>query len=85
MATTTTAGGHSTFGESHPDDPLFIQAVFDDSNLEMDWLWLATKVTSDSQRRYSLKRALRINPDSELAKRGLRQLRKRPNQPLDLS
>jgi hypothetical protein len=85
MATTTTEGSQPTFGEPLPDDPLFIQAIYDDSNLEMDWLWLATQVTSDSQRRYCLQRALRINPHSGPAQRGLAQLRKRRNRPLDLS
>src|SRR4051812_4662774 len=30
---------------------LFSQAVAQNSNLEMDWLWLATQVTRDSERR----------------------------------
>jgi hypothetical protein len=65
-------------------DDLFLQAVREDSNLEMDWLWLATRVSSPAQRRYALRRALRINPHSALARRGLAQLRHRPSQPLDL-
>ena len=51
----------------------------------MDWLWLAAKVSSNSQRRYALLRALRINPRSGPAKRGLAQLNQGRNQPLDLS
>ncbi len=85
VAAMTTEGSQSTFGESDPGDLLFIQAIDDDSNLEMDWLWLATKVTSNSQRQYCLQRALHINPHSGPAKRGLAQLRRRPNQPLELS
>lgn len=64
---------------------LFMQAVEEDSNCEIDWLWLATKVHSTMQRRYALERALRINPHSGAARRGLRQLRRRPEQLLDLS
>lgn len=56
------------------DGDLFGQAVQEDSNLEMDWLWLATKVRSNAQQRYALERALRINPRSAMAKRGLAQL-----------
>ena len=56
----------------------------EDSNLEMDWLWLATKVSADGQRAYCLHRALLINPQSHLAQRGLAKLRHRPGQPLDL-
>lgn len=64
---------------------LFMQALEEDSNLEMDWLWLATQVTSTAQRRYALERAQQINPRSAVAKRGLKQLRWRPDQPLDLA
>jgi|SRR5215469_18818958 len=65
-------------------DDKFRQAVLEDSNLEMDWLWLATQVSSRRQRRFALERALLINPRSELARRGLRQLSRRPDQPIDL-
>src|SRR5215469_9113595 len=53
---------------------LFMQAVYEDSNLEMDWLWLATKFRSSTQKRYALERTLRINPRSAIAKRGLARL-----------
>lgn len=66
-------------------DDLFIQGLQEDSNLEMDWLWLATRVTSDGERRYCLQRALAINPESRLARRGLAQLRKHPGKPLKLA
>src|SRR5215469_6276816 len=60
------------------NDDLFRQAMIEDSNLEMDWLWLATQVSSLQQRRFALERALQINPRSELARRGLIQLSRRP-------
>jgi hypothetical protein len=66
-----------------PDD-LFLAWLREDSNLEMDWLWLATQVASSGQRRYCLRRALAINPESRLARRGLRQLEQHPDQPLTL-
>ena len=50
-----------------PSD-LFVQAIREDSNLEMDWLWLFSQVSSTSERRYCLDRALAINPDSEMAR-----------------
>jgi len=62
---------------------LFAQALRDDSNLEMDWLWLATKVQTDGQRAYCLRRALRINPRSALARRGFAILRRRPGRLLE--
>ena len=64
-------------------DDLFLQMLREDSNLEMDWLWLATQVTSDAQRAYCLQRALAIHPESRLVQRGLAQLRRRPGQPLN--
>ena len=66
-------------------DGLFIQGQREDSNLEMDWLWLATQVTSDGERRYCLQRALAINPESRFARRGLVQLRKHPGKSLKLA
>lgn len=66
-------------------DDLFIQGLREDSNLEMDWLWLATQVASDDERRYCLQRALTINPGSLLAQRGLIHLRKHPGKPLKLA
>ena len=58
------------------------EAIQNGWNMEMDWLWLATKVTVDVHRRYCLDRALKINPDSEMAKLGLRQLWTHPGQPI---
>jgi hypothetical protein len=69
---------------AEPINDLFRQALIEDSNLEMDWLWLATRVSSLQQRRFALERALQINPRSELARRGLIQLSRRPDQPIDL-
>jgi hypothetical protein len=53
---------------------LFAEALRENSNLEMDWLWLATVVTSLDERGYCLQRALEINPDSEIAEYELRRL-----------
>ncbi len=61
---------------------LFNEAVQLGWNLEMDWLWLATKVTRFSQRYYCLEQALIINPESQLAKQGLKMLKSNPGQML---
>jgi hypothetical protein len=50
---------------------LFAQAVQENSNLEMDWLWLASRVTGTYERGYCLRKALAINPSSELARSAL--------------
>ena len=65
-------------------DDLFIQGLREDSNLEMDWLWLASRVSDDGQRRYCFRRALAINPESDLAQRGLARLLKPSRKPLKL-
>src|SRR5437868_2391081 len=59
-------------GDSTAD--LFAQALIDNSNHELDWLWAASQLTDVVQRRYCLERALAINANSELARRELRQL-----------
>ena len=41
---------------------IFQQAVTENSNLEMDWLWFAQRVESEAERRYCLEKALYINP-----------------------
>ena len=55
-------------------DTLFVQAIADNVNLELEWLWLATKVTREEERRYCLERALYINPYSATARHELARL-----------
>ena len=55
---------------------LFVQALHENSNLEMDWLWYAANMTGDVERRYCLNRALAINPQSSLARSALAKLPK---------
>ena len=55
---------------------LFIQALHENSNLEMDWLWYAANITGTVERRYCLNRALTINPHSSLARSALAKLPK---------
>ena len=54
----------------------FVQALHENSNLEMDWLWYAANMTGDVERRYCLDRALMINPHSDLARSALAKLPK---------
>jgi hypothetical protein len=53
---------------------LFVRALHENSDLEMDWLWYAANMTRDIERRYCLKRALEINPHSTLARSALAKL-----------
>ena len=57
-------------------DEMFREAVQDGWNREIDWLWLATKVTLDSQKIYCLEQALSINPANRQTKVALKRLRK---------
>jgi hypothetical protein len=54
---------------------LFNQAVQEGWNLELDWLWLATRVTLKAQQQYCFEQALFINPNSQSAKQALKRLR----------
>lgn len=56
------------------DAALFAAAVAADSNRELDWLWLATRVGEHEQRRFCYEKALYINPHCEAARRGLAEL-----------
>jgi hypothetical protein len=69
------AGADNATRAACPAGDLFAQALRDDSNLELDWLWAAAQLTDAVQRRYCLKRALAINPKSELARYLLNQAR----------
>jgi hypothetical protein len=53
---------------------MFAQARYENSNLELDWLWYAANMTSDAERRYCLERARAINPESEMVKQALAKL-----------
>ena len=53
---------------------LFVQALYENSILEMDWLWYAANMTRDIERCYCLKRAIEINPHSTLAHNALAKL-----------
>jgi hypothetical protein len=53
---------------------LFAEAVRDNSNLEMDWLWLLARVSRTDERRWCALRLLEINPSSEAALLELRRL-----------
>jgi len=52
---------------ARPSDRL-AQALRDDPNIAMDWLWLYSQVPSAAEQRYCLDRALAIDPHSEIAR-----------------
>lgn len=56
----------------------FVEALCEDSNLELDWLWLATQVVREHERRYCFERVLLINPRNGVAKAALTQLQPIP-------
>lgn len=54
--------------------PLLTEALREDSNREMDWLWWARQVIDSGEKAYCLKRALHINPNSRPARDALRRI-----------
>ena len=78
------ATAHTCRAEMDSSD-LFQAALRDPSNLELDWLWLATQVSRASEQAYCLRQALRINPHSALAERGLAQIERQPATPVDFT
>jgi uncharacterized protein YeaO (DUF488 family) len=54
-------------------DTLFAEALREDSNRELDWLWLAASRSDPRERAYCLERALLINPES-VARAELRRI-----------
>ena len=50
---------------------LLAQALAEDSNLELDWLWYAGQLEDTGERHYCVQRALQINPQSDWAHREL--------------
>ena len=53
---------------------IFTSALIEDYNHEMDWLWVATKVTRVDERAYCLRRALYITPGSHRVRRAMDDL-----------
>jgi hypothetical protein len=53
---------------------LYTQALREEWNEEIDWLWLASQLPPNLERRQSLERALSINPESKFARRELAKL-----------
>lgn len=54
------------YPENNIDAPSLVlaKALFEDSNLELEWLWVADRVPTIEERRYCLRRAHYINPNN---------------------
>jgi hypothetical protein len=65
--------------------PLFHQALQEDSNRTLDWLWYAEQMPSEAEQRYCFERALYIDPRNQQAAEGIKWLnagQKRSAQPV---
>lgn len=51
-------------------------AIQEDYNRELEWLWVADIVPNAREREYCLRRALYINPTSRKARHGLNEIAK---------
>ncbi|NNJ12124.1 DUF4352 domain-containing protein [Chloroflexales bacterium ZM16-3] len=73
MSSIITAAGIAALkaGDKAQARVLLLQAVKDDPNDELAWLWLSGSVELDGQRRDALERVLAINPANEGARKGL--------------
>ncbi|MEQ8675028.1 MAG: hypothetical protein RLP44_19955 [Aggregatilineales bacterium] len=54
--------------------PIFTKSLNEDYNREMDWLWVATKVTKIDEQVYCLRRALYISPNSHRVRYAMQDL-----------
>ncbi len=50
------------------------EAMQEDYNRELEWLWVADEVPTTCEREYCLRRALYINPISRKAQHGLNEI-----------
>lgn len=61
-------------GERKKAHQLLLQIVEQDEKNEMAWLWLSGTVKTNEDRQICLENVLAINPDNEMAKKGLKKL-----------
>ena len=64
-------------GDKNTGKQLLIQILKADSNNEQAWLWMTKVVNSDEKRIRCFKKVLEINPNNEIAKRGIAQLQQK--------
>ena len=62
-------------GQREQAKALLMQVIAADDKNERAWLWLSGAVDTDEDRRICLENVLTINPDNELAKKGLARLK----------
>lgn len=67
-------------GDNESGKHLLGQVIQADPKNEMAWLWWTQVVDSDEERLICLRKVLDINPNNELAKRGLAALQQKKNQ-----
>lgn len=77
--------GKVELADDTPIEPstLLIEAIRGDSNLELEWLWFASRTTDMLEREYCLKRALYINPRNQATRNELHQITKCRRQATD--
>ncbi len=76
-------------GQREQARTLLIQAIKNDPRDESGWLWLTETLPDVAQRIAALEQCLKINPDSQMARKGLERMRARkietpPSAPLDV-
>ena len=71
-------------GQRERAKTLLMQAIEADEENERAWLWLSGAVETDEERRICLENVLTLNPDHELAQKGLARLPPVPEDEVDL-
>jgi Tfp pilus assembly protein PilF len=64
-------------GDKQNGKQLLAEILKTESQNEAAWLWMSSVMDKDEEQRYCLERALAINPDSVIARRGLARLARR--------
>ncbi len=70
-------------GDKKTAHQLLLKAIETDERSDQAWLWLSAVVESDEERRICLENVLAIDPDSQLAKKGLASLGQSSSDPPD--
>ena len=71
-------------GQREQGKALLLQVIEKDEENERAWLWLSGAVDTEEERRICLENVLTINPNNELAKKGLARLKPVPQEEIEM-
>lgn len=68
-------------GDEHGAARLLAEVLHVEPRNETAWLWMSAVVTKPEQRRHCLEQVLRINPNNQMARKGLARLQQESTEP----